>query len=132
MMSVTTIAPITDVEGSACAPAQGTRRSDISLVGVYEISKLLTVPARLEVTLANVLRLLSSFLDMRHGLIALLDDAGNPEVVVGSVWSEDTAKHYFQRLPERAIGRIVVTKMPLVILSLIHISEPTRRTPISY
>ena len=115
MMSVTTIAPITDVEGSASAPAQGTRRSDISLVGVYEISKLLTVPARLEVTLANVLRLLSSFLDMRHGLIALLDDAGNPEVVVGSVWSEDTAKHYFQRLPERAIGRIVVTKMPLVI-----------------
>jgi len=108
-------APVTDVEPTASAPAQGTRRSDVSLVGVYEISKLLTTPARLEVTLANVLRLLSSFLDMRHGLIALLDEAGNPDVVVGSVWSEATAKYFFQRLPERAIGRIVVTKMPLVI-----------------
>jgi Nif-specific regulatory protein len=91
------------------------RRSDISLVGVYEISKLLTAPARLEATLGGVLELLSSFLDMRHGLIALLDAHGAPEVVVGSGWSEATAKHYFERLPERAIGRIVVTKMPLVI-----------------
>jgi Nif-specific regulatory protein len=91
------------------------RRSDISLVGVYEISKLLTVPARLEATLAGVLQLLSSFLDMRHGLIALLGEDGAPEVVVGSGWSEATAKRYFERLPERAIGRIVVTKMPLVI-----------------
>jgi len=91
------------------------RRSDISLVGVYEISKLLTAPARLEATLGGVLQLLSSFLDMRHGLIALLDEHGAPEVVVGSGWSEATAKHYFERLPERAIGRIVVTRMPLVI-----------------
>jgi Nif-specific regulatory protein len=91
------------------------RRSDISLVGVYEISKLLTVPTRLEATLAGVLQLLASFLDMRHGLIALLDDDGAPQVVVGSGWSEATAKRYFDRLPERAIGRIVVTKMPLVI-----------------
>lgn len=97
------------------APVHGTRRSDISLVGVYEISKLLTAPARLEATLGGVLQLLSSFLDMRHGLIALLDEHGAPEVVVGSGWSEATAKHYFERLPERAIGRIVVTRMPLVI-----------------
>ncbi|MGE0113792.1 MAG: nif-specific transcriptional activator NifA [Steroidobacteraceae bacterium] len=94
---------------------KGIRRSDISLVGVYEISKLLTVPARLEATLAGVLQLLASFLEMRHGLIALLGEDGAPEVVVGSGWSEATAKRYFDRLPERAIGRIVVTKMPLVI-----------------
>jgi Nif-specific regulatory protein len=94
---------------------RGMRRSDIALVGVYEISKLLTVPARLEASLAGVLQLLSSFLDMRHGLIALLGKNGAPEVVVGSGWSEATAKRYFERLPERAIGRIVVTRMPLVI-----------------
>ena len=100
---------------AGAAPAKGIRRSDIALVGVYEISKLLTVPARLESSLAGVLHLLASFLDMRHGLIALLDDDGAPEVVVGSGWSEATARRYFARLPERAIGRIVVTKMPLVI-----------------
>jgi Nif-specific regulatory protein len=95
--------------------ARGLRRSDIALVGVYEISKLLSVPARLESSLAGVLQLLASFLDMRHGLIALLDERGAAEVVVGSGWSDATARRYFDRLPERAIGRIVVTKMPLVI-----------------
>ena len=36
-------------------------RADMALRGVYEISKVLAVPARLETTLANVLTLLSSF-----------------------------------------------------------------------
>ncbi len=94
------------------------RRSDVALFGVYEISKILNIPARLESTLSGVLQLLSSFLDMRHGLIALLDERGSPEIVVGSGWSEATAKKYFERLPEQAIGRIVVTKMPLVIESM--------------
>jgi len=92
-----------------------TRRTDVALYGVYEISKLLTSPTRLEVTLAKVMHLLSSFLDMRHGLIALLGTDNGPEVVVGSGWSEVTARRYFEQLPERAIGRIVTTEMPLVV-----------------
>jgi Nif-specific regulatory protein len=75
----------------------------------------MALPERLEVTLARVLHLLSSFLDMRHGLIALLGNEGAPEIVVGSGWSEATAKRYFERLPERAIGQIIVTEMPLVV-----------------
>ncbi|MFZ2872339.1 nif-specific transcriptional activator NifA, partial [Zavarzinia sp.] len=90
-------------------------RAEVALYGIYEISKLLAMPARLEVSLAGVLSLLSSFLDMRNGLIALLDESGAPEVVVGSGWSEATAKRYFERLPERAIGRIVVTQTALVV-----------------
>ncbi|HLP40070.1 MAG TPA: GAF domain-containing protein, partial [Fibrobacteria bacterium] len=93
----------------------GKRRSDVALFGIYEISKLLNVPARLEHTLSGVLRLLSSFLDMRHGLIALLNEDGVPELAVGSGWNEQSAKEYFERLPEKAVGRIVVTKMPLVV-----------------
>jgi Nif-specific regulatory protein len=89
--------------------------SESALVGIYEISKLLASPSRLERTLAGVLALLSSFLDMRHGLIALLDSHGDPEIVVGSGWSEVNAKKYFEHLPERAVGQIVATKMPLVV-----------------
>ncbi len=92
-----------------------TRRADVALYGVYEISKLLTSPTRLEVTLAKVMHLLSSFLDMRHGLIALLGNDNGPQVVVGSGWSEATARQYFDKIPERAIGRIVVTEMPVVV-----------------
>jgi len=47
------------------APSQRIQLSEIALIGVYEISKILTAPTRLETTLANVLNLLSSFLQMR-------------------------------------------------------------------
>jgi Nif-specific regulatory protein len=92
-----------------------TTRAEIALNGVYEISKILATPARLEATLSNVLALLSSFLDMHHGIIALLSDDGNPEVVVGLGWTEANAKTQFDRLPERAIGQIVTTRMPVVV-----------------
>ncbi|MBU3888857.1 MULTISPECIES: nif-specific transcriptional activator NifA [Methylosinus] len=97
------------------AQARAFDPSESALVGIYEISKLLASPNRLEKTLAGVLALLSSFLDMRHGLIALLDSHGDPEVVVGSGWSEGNAKKFFEHLPERAVGQIVATKMPLVV-----------------
>lgn len=90
-------------------------RAEISLHGVYEISKILAVPARLEATLSNVLTLLSSFLEMRHGTIAILGESGSPSIVVGVGWNEENAKQHFERLPERAIGQIVTTKMPVVI-----------------
>jgi Nif-specific regulatory protein len=90
-------------------------RAEMALGGIYEISKLLASPNRLEPTLSGVLALLSSFLDMQHGLIALLTPDGTPELVVGSGWSETGGVKFFERLPERAIGQIVVTKMPLVV-----------------
>ncbi len=90
-------------------------RAEIALHGVYEISKILAVPNRLETTLSNVLALLSSFLEMHHGIIALLSEDGSPQMVVGLGWTEKNAKIYFDRLPERAIGQIVTTKMPVVV-----------------
>lgn len=97
------------------APQSLTNRAEIALHGVYEISKILAIPAGLETTLSNVLKLLSSFLEMRHGLIALLDDKGMSKVVVGVGWSEENAKSHFDEIPERAIGQIVTTKMPVVV-----------------
>jgi Nif-specific regulatory protein len=90
-------------------------RADTALVGVYEISKLLAAPFRLEAELSGVLALLSSFLDMHNGLIALLTPDGEAEVLVGPGWSDDKPERYFERLPERVIGQIVVTRMPLVV-----------------
>ncbi len=105
-----------ELGGSVSAtPPRAMVSGETALVGIYEISKLLASPNRLENVLAGVLTLLSSFLDMRHGLIALLDAKGSPEVVVGSGWSEGAAKVFFDRLPERAVGQIVATKMPVVV-----------------
>ncbi len=94
---------------------QSNSRAHSALIGIYEISKLLTRPARLEVALSGVINLLASFLDMNNGLIALLDEEDRTTTVVGSGWSEATAREHFERLPEQAVGQIVVSGMPLIV-----------------
>ena len=91
------------------------RSNEAELVGIYEISKLLASPDRIEKTFASVLALLSSFLDMRDGLITLLDERCEPEVVIGPGCSEAGARQFFDHLAQPAVRRIVATKMPLVI-----------------
>jgi Nif-specific regulatory protein len=107
---------VSPIQGSGTTGSTTGGRADLLLQGIYEISKTLSMPgARFELVLSHVLNVLSSYLDMHNGLIALLDRGGAPEIVVGAGWSEATAKHYFERLPERAVGQIIVTKMPLVV-----------------
>lgn len=89
--------------------------SDIALTGIYEISKILNAANRLETTLSNVLNVLSSFLQMRHGLIALLADDDIPEITVGIGWNEGADDRYRSRLPEAVFGQIVATAVPLVV-----------------
>jgi Nif-specific regulatory protein len=88
--------------------------NEIALTGVFEISKILTAPTRLETTLANVVNLLQSFLQMRHGIVALLSEDGIPDLAVGAGWSEGSDDRYRGRLPQKAIDQIVATAMPLV------------------
>jgi Nif-specific regulatory protein len=94
---------------------QSNSRAHSALIGIYEISKLLTRPSRLEMALSGVINLLASFLDMNNGLIALLDEQDRTSTVVGAGWSEVTAREHFERLPEQAVGQIVVSGMPLVV-----------------
>jgi Nif-specific regulatory protein len=112
------VATASEAELGAYVEYSPARSADVQLHGVYQISKLLASPDRLEVMLARVVQLLASFLDMRHGLIALITESGQPELVVGSGWSEATAREYFEHLPERAVGRIVATDTPLVVRSI--------------
>lgn len=90
-------------------------RTHAALMGIYEISKVLTRPARLETALSGVVNLLHSFMDMSGGLIALLDEEDRTTTVVGAGWNEAEAREHFERLPEQAVGQIVVSGMPLVV-----------------
>ncbi|MGY3443334.1 nif-specific transcriptional activator NifA [Bradyrhizobium sp. USDA 4473] len=85
-----------------------------ALTGIFEISKVLTAPCRLEVTLANAVGLLQSFVQMRHGIVSLFDDDGMPDITVGAGWTEGSDERYRMRLPQRAIDQIVATDRPLV------------------
>ena len=90
-------------------------RTHAALMGIYEISKALTRPARLETALSRVVNLLDSFLDMSGGLIALLDEEDRATTVVGAGLDEASARQHFEQLPEQAMGQIVVSAMPLVL-----------------
>jgi Nif-specific regulatory protein len=97
---------------------QSSSRAHSSLIGIYEISKLLTRPSKLEIALSSVINLLASFLDMNNGLIALFDEEGNTSTVVGAGWNEASAREHFERVPEQAVGQIVVSGMPLIVRNI--------------
>ncbi|WP_420886263.1 nif-specific transcriptional activator NifA [Bradyrhizobium yuanmingense] len=86
-----------------------------ALNGIFEISKILSAPDHLEVTLARVVGLLQSFVQMRHGIVSLFDDDGVPEITVGAGWSEGNDERYRTCLPQKAIEQIVATDRPLVV-----------------
>lgn len=100
---------------SPARPNPPVHLSEIALTGIYEISKILNAANRLETTLSNVLNVLSSFLQMRHGVIALLADDDIAEITVGIGWNEGADDRYRSRLPEKVIDQIVATAVPLVV-----------------
>jgi len=104
-----------DEVSAAPVPPRPRPLTEIALSGVYEISKILAKPARLETTLSNVLNLLSSFLDMQLGTIMLLDDEDVPDIVVGTCWSESLTADSAPHLPRAALDQIVATAMPLIV-----------------
>jgi Nif-specific regulatory protein len=87
----------------------------MEVYGIYEISKILGGPGSLPELLVTTLSVLKSFLDMGNGLIALLDDAGETELVVSGSSSNAHARRYFEALPERAIGQLIATEVPLLV-----------------
>jgi Nif-specific regulatory protein len=93
----------------------GPRRPEVALYGIYEISKILAGLGNLREMLSATLSVLSGFLDMNFGLIALLDAAGDPEMTVCASGNEAAARAYFDSLPERVVGQIVVTEIPVVV-----------------
>ncbi len=94
---------------------KSSRRATVSLSGIYEISKVLAEPARLEITLANVVNILSSFLQMRQGALIVLDDDGLPEIVATAGYCHKPGEDHFMPIPQTVIDQIVATATPLVI-----------------
>jgi Nif-specific regulatory protein len=88
-------------------------RSDVALRGIYEISKVLAVPGRLDEVLSQVLMLLSSFVDTRRAIVALIDDRGEARSVAFQGAFSGEARGVL--LPKRAVGRVATNKAPLIV-----------------
>ena len=100
-----------DSAGAVSGPGNFIRRRpspEISLLGLYEISKILSGAQRLDQTLGNVVNVLTSFLDMRLGMIVILDEDGEPEIVATAGWASEAKGKPIETLPHarhRPAGR---------------------------
>ncbi|MER8731151.1 nif-specific transcriptional activator NifA [Mesorhizobium sp. M1227] len=90
-------------------------QADIALRGLYEISKVLTAPSELEITLANVVNILPSFLQMRHGAIVVLDAEGEPEIAAAAGNTHAPQSGTRRVIPQAITDQIVATGTPLFI-----------------
>lgn len=90
----------------------------LSLISLYEISKLLNGSLNLEKTLREVLNLLSSYLQMRRGLISLVGDGGRLEIMAAAGMSNEAARQGKVRPVQGLAARILSGGMPIVIPNL--------------
>ncbi len=102
------------LSGSA-EPTSAAGGSDMAMFGLYEISKLLNAPLRLEGILASVANVLSSFLQMRLSVIVILDADGDPEIVATAGGAGESHGKGIEILPQAVIDRLVATQTPLVV-----------------
>ncbi|MCA1941336.1 MAG: nif-specific transcriptional activator NifA, partial [Caenispirillum bisanense] len=88
----------------------------LSLISIYEISKILGSSLDLEKTLHDVLNLLSSYLQMRRGVIALRQEKGGPaRIVAASGLSRQSLKNGLCLFPPQVIDRVIGSGVPMVV-----------------
>ncbi|WP_417711768.1 nif-specific transcriptional activator NifA [Roseibium aggregatum] len=92
--------------------------SEIAMFGIYEISKLLNAPGRLESVLASVANLLSSFLNMRLSMIVILDESGEPDIVATAGGTGSSKEFRTEILPQAVIDQLVATQTPIVVQNI--------------
>ncbi|NBC31860.1 MAG: nif-specific transcriptional activator NifA [Alphaproteobacteria bacterium] len=89
--------------------------ASLSLISIYEISKILSSSLELQGVLRDVLNLLSSYLQMRHGLVALQGDGEILTVVAAAGMSPRAVASGAATLPRLAAERILSSEIPLVV-----------------
>jgi len=91
-----------------------TSSAALSLVSIYEISKILTATTSLESSLRAVLNLMSSYMEMRRGVVAIVDADGTLSVVAAACLSPAAIESGAADLPAAVASRILSGQMPFV------------------
>ncbi|HXP97726.1 MAG TPA: nif-specific transcriptional activator NifA, partial [Telmatospirillum sp.] len=89
--------------------------SALPLIGIYEISKILGATLDLDKALHDVLNVLSSFLQMRHGAVVLRDEEGNAALSAVSGMSLPMARSGALKYPIEAAHKVIATGIPMVV-----------------
>ncbi len=90
-------------------------RNHLELTTIYEVSKILSSSLDLRKTLHDVLNMLSTNLQMLRGMVSLLQDSGNLQVVAASGLSQKELERGHFRPGEGVTGKILQGGSPVVI-----------------
>jgi Nif-specific regulatory protein len=87
----------------------------VELITIYEISKVLGSSLDLSVTLREVLHVMSSHIGGRRGMISLMHESGELQLISASgITQEEFARGHF-RVGEGITGRVFQTGVPSVV-----------------
>lgn len=86
----------------------------VELTALYEISKLLSSSLNLKSNLRGVMRVLSEYLDMKRGTVALRNN-NEVSIIAAHGMSEEEIKRGRYKLGEGIIGRVAKHGSPIVI-----------------
>lgn len=92
-----------------------TSSSALSLISLYEIGKILTNSLDLGNTLRDVLNVLSCYLELRRGVVALKDESGALKILAAANMSTRAAQNGGATLPAGAAEQILRSAMPFVV-----------------
>src|SRR5512135_3315473 len=86
----------------------------VEITALYEISKLLGASLNVKSNLRGVMKVLSEYLDMKRGTVALRSK-GEVSIIAAHGMSEEEIKRGRYRLGEGIIGRVAKLGSPIVI-----------------
>jgi len=95
------------------SPPQGS--SNVALVTIYEIGKILSSSLELHKTLRQVLNVIAAHLDMHRGMVCLIQDSGQLAVIAASGLSAAEIELGKFKVGEGVTGRIFQNGIPAVI-----------------
>lgn len=91
------------------------KKADIELITIYEISKILNSSPNLNQTVHEVLNVLTTHLQIPQGLICLVHENGGLHIVGASGMSDEEVKRGIYQSGEGVLGKIVKSGMPIVV-----------------
>lgn len=94
---------------------RASKDSNIELVTVYEVSKILNSSLDLHKTMHSVLNVLSSHLQMQRGMVALLQEDGYLQVIAATGMDREEIAQGRFRSGEGVMGNILRSGMPAVV-----------------
>jgi len=97
---------------------RGHDTANLELSAIYEVSKILNSSLDLRQTLTEVMRILSSHLEMRRGSVCLLDGEGDLALIAAYGMSLDEMERGHYKSGEGIVGAILKSGMPAVVPNL--------------